>query len=156
MNNLPQDIAQIVDNLCREGDRFAGIEQFHTAIEKYQSAWSLLPAPAHQWPAATWILLSIGDSYFCQDDFHNGAKFLLEAATCPDGDANPFLFLRLGQCLLEVGRLDEAANVLEAAFRSGGKELFEDEEPKYLQFVQTQLRTKHVTPPTRHFNRPLS
>ena len=38
MNNLPKDIAQLVNNLCREGDRFAGIDQFLDAIDKYQGA----------------------------------------------------------------------------------------------------------------------
>ena len=154
-NNLPKDIAHLVDNLCREGDRFAGIDQFDDAIEKYQVAWSLLPAPPHQWPAAAWILLSVGDAYFWLKDFQGGAKFLLEALDCPNGDGNPYLLLRLGQCLLELGRLDEAANALEEAFRVGGHELFEGEAPKYFQFVQTQLRIMNITPPARRFNRPL-
>ena len=155
MNNLPKDIAQLVNNLCREGDRFAGIDQFLDAIDKYQAAWSLLPAPPQQWPAATWILLSIGDAYYWQADFHSGARFLLEAATCPEGDSNPYLCLRLGQCLFEVGRLDEAANALEAALRGGGHELFEGEDTKYLQFVKTQQCIMSITPTARRFNRPL-
>ncbi len=155
MNNLPQDIAQLVDKLCREGDRFAGIDQFDDAIEKYQAAWDLLPAPQQQWPAATWILLSVGDAYFWLKDFHDGATFLLEALDCPNGDSNPYLLLRLGQCLLESGRLDEAANALEEAFRLGGNELFDGEDPKYLHFVQTQLRIMNIKQPTGRFNRPL-
>ena len=155
MNKLPTDIAQFVDNLCRAGDRLAEVDQFDDAIEKYQTAWDLLPAPPQQWPAAAWILLSVGDAYFWLKDFHNGATFLLEALDCPHGDSNPYLLLRLGQCLLESGRLDEAANALEEAFRLGGNELFDGEAPKYLQFVQTQLRITNIKQPTGRFNRPL-
>ena len=155
MNKLPKDIAQLVDDLCRQADRFAGIDQFDDAIEKYQAAWDLLPTPQNQWPSATWILLSVGDAYFGLKEYATAAGILLDAIDYPDGDANPFLYLRLGQCLLETGQLDDAANALEEAFRRGGESLFEDEDPKYLNFVKTQLKIMNVASPTGRFNRPL-
>ena len=155
MNKLPKDIAQLVDNLCRAGDRFAGIDQFDDAIEKYQDAWDLLPAPQNQWPTATWILVSIGDAYFWLKEYNNAAEVLLDALDYPDGEDNPYLYLRLGQCLLETGQIDDAADALEEAFRRGGEALFEDEVPKYLVFVKTQLKIMNVTPTTGRFNRPL-
>jgi tetratricopeptide (TPR) repeat protein len=144
-----------VDNLCREGDRFAGIDQFDDAIEKYQSAWDLLPVPQNQWPAATWILVSVGDAYFNLKEYIPAAQVLRDALGYPDGEANPFLYLRLGQCLLETGQIDDAADALEEAYRRGGESLFEDEEPKYLSFVKTQLKIMNLTPTTGRFNRPL-
>ena len=155
MDKLPKDIAQLVDNLCREGDRFAGIDQFDDAIEKYQAAWDLLPAPQNQWPAATWILVSVGDAYFNLKEYNPAAQVLRDALGYPDGEANPFLYLRLGQCLLETGQIDDAADALEEAYRRGGESLFEDEESKYLSFVKTQLKIMNVTPTTGRFNRPL-
>lgn len=155
MDKLPKDVALLVDNLCREGDRFAGIDQFDDAIEKYQAAWDLLPAPQNQWPAATWILVSVADAYFNLKEHATAAELLLDALDYPDGDANPFLYLRLGQCLLETGRLDDAADALEEAFRRGGEALFEDEDPKYLILVKTQLKIMNVSPTTGRFNRPL-
>ena len=155
MDKLPKDIALLVDTLCREGDRFAGVDQFDDAIEKYQAAWDLLPAPQNRWPAATWILVSVGDAYFGLKEYGTGAEILLDAIDYPDGEANPYLYLRLGQCLLESGQLDDAADALEEAFRRGGEALFEDEDPKYLVFVKTQLKIMNVAPTTGRFNRPL-
>ena len=157
MDQLPNDIALLVDNLCREGDRFAGVDQFDDAIEKYQAAWDLLPAPQNRWPTATWILVSVGDAYFGLKKYDTGSEILLDALDYPDGEANPFLYLRLGQCLLENGQLNDAADALEEAFRRGGESLFEDEDPKYLTFVKMQLKIMNVTPvpPTGRFNRPL-
>ena len=155
MDKLPKDIAQLLDNLCREGDRFAGIDQYDDAIARYQAAWDLLPAPQNQWPAATWILMSVGDAYYRLKEFDVGAELLLDALDYPDGDTNPFLSLRLGQCLLELGQLDAAANALEDAFRRGGEAVFEGEDPKYLGLVRTQHRLMNDTPTTGRFNRPL-
>jgi tetratricopeptide (TPR) repeat protein len=155
MDKLPKDIVRLIDNLCREGDRFAGIDQFDDAIEKYQAAWDLLPAPQIQWRAATWILVSVADAYFSLKDYAAAADLLLDGLDYPDGDANPFLYLRLGQCLLEIGRRDDAADALEEAFRRGGEALFEDEDPKYLTFVKTQLKIMSVAPTTGRFNRPI-
>lgn len=155
MDKLPKEIAQILDRLCREGDRFAGIDQYDDAITKYQEAWDLLPPPPHQWPAATWILLSVGDAYFRMNDFPAGAEILLDAWNSPDGNTNPFLSLRLGQCLMELGQFDAAANALEDAFRGAGEAIFEDEDPKYLRFVRTKQRVQSVPPTSGRFHRPL-
>lgn len=159
MDKLPKEISQLVDDLCRKGDHFAGMEQYDDALEKYGQAWDLLPEPRNQWTAATWILMSAGDAHFRMKEYGDGADILLDALDFPDGDANPFLYLRLGQCLLELGQLDDAANALEAAFRQGGEELFEDEDAKYLGFVKTQLKIAPVqsTQPNRRgrFNHPL-
>ena len=155
MDKLPKEIALLVDNLCREGDRFAGIDQFDDAIEKYQAAWDLLPTPQNQCLAATWILVSVGDAYFGLKEYDTASEILLDALDYPDGQANPYLYLRLGQCLLETGQLDDAADALEEAFRRGGDALFEDDDPKYLVFVKTQLKIMNVTPATGRFNRPL-
>jgi len=155
MNTLPKDIARLVDNLCREGDRFAGIDQFHDAIEKYQAAWNLLPPPHMQWPSATWILISIGDAHFWLAEYQTAVEVLDEALNYPDGEANPYLYLRLGQSLLEMGQIDGAANALDEAFQRGGEALFEGEDPKYLTFVKTQLKIMSVTSTPSRFNRPL-
>jgi len=156
MEKLPKELSQLIDGLCQKGDRFAGIEQYDDALEKYGDAWDLLPSPKEQWPAATWILMSAGDAHFRMREYQTAAELLFDALDCPDGEGNPFLLLRLGQCMLESGQLDEAANALEEAFRLGGESLFEDEDPKYLGFVKTQSR---VTPIRRssggRFNHPL-
>jgi len=154
MDKLPKELSQLIDGLCRKGDQFAGMDQYDDAIEKYSEAWDLLPEPRDQWSAATWILISVGDAHFRLNEFSEGSEILLDALNFPDGEQNPFLLLRLGQCLLELGRLDEAADALEEAYRLGGDELFADEDVKYLGFFKTQRK---ITPPrsSGRFNHPL-
>jgi hypothetical protein len=53
--------------------------------------------------------------------------------------ANPFLRLRLGQALYELGDEQEAANWLVPAYLSEGPALFEDDDPKYLEFFCSKL-----------------
>lgn len=155
MDKLPKDLAEIVDNLCRQGDRFAQIDQYDDAIEKYNDAWDLLPDPRHQWPAATWILMSAGDAYFRQKEYAVGAETLFDALDFPNGDENPFLYLRLGQCFLELGELNDAADALESAYRIGGEDIFADEDPKYLGFVKTQLGLMKLPSKQGRYNNPL-
>ena len=76
MEHLPKELSQMIDGLCRQGDQFAGMEQYDDAIEKYGQAWELLPAPREQWPAATWILISVADAYFRLKEFAEGAEVL--------------------------------------------------------------------------------
>jgi hypothetical protein len=52
---------------------------------------------------------------------------------------NPFLRLRLGQCMYELGETDEAANWLAGAYLLEGKELFSQDDPKYLEFIKSRL-----------------
>lgn len=139
MSKLDSDLRKMIDTLCQKGDRFAQIDQFDDALDEYESAWSLLPEPKHQWPAATWILMAAGDVYFEKRDYVAAADALREAVDCPEGDTNPFILLRLGQSLFESGELTYAAEAFEAAYKLAGEELFLDEDPKYLQYVQTEL-----------------
>ena len=92
-----------------------------------------------EWAAATWILGAIGDANFFSDDFDAGRDNLSMAMRCPDAVGNPFLHLRLGQCCFEVGEVDRAADELGRAYMGEGKEIFEDEDPKYFEFLMTRM-----------------
>ena len=61
------------------------------------------------------------------------------AMRCDGATANPFLRLRLGQCLFELGELDEAANWLAGAFLEEGTKIFAEDDPKYLAFIKSKL-----------------
>jgi tetratricopeptide (TPR) repeat protein len=157
MPKLPEDLRIMIDKLCQKGDQFAQIDQSDDALDQYEAAWELLPNPKNQWPAATWILMAAGDVYFERRDFHAASDTLRKALEYPDGEGNPFIWLRLGQCLFEIGDLNGAADALETAFRMNGNELFADEDPKYLHFLKTQLGVMQVKSPPQstRFNKPL-
>lgn len=157
MSKIPADIRQMIDALCQKGDRFAQIDQFDDALDQYEAAWELLPEPKNQWPAATWVLMAAGDVYYEKRDFVAAANTLREAADGPDGESNPFIWLRLGQSLFELADLNQAADALEMAFKLEGEPFFADEDPKYLQFLKTQLGIAQVRSTSRssRFNKPL-
>jgi tetratricopeptide (TPR) repeat protein len=158
MPKLPSDLRQMIDTLCQKGDQFAQIDQWDDALDQYEAAWDLLPNPKNQWPAATWILMAAGDVHYERQDFPAAIETLREAICLPDGETNPFIWLRLGQSCFETGDLNSAADCLEKAFRMSGEELFADEDPKYANFLKTQLgiRDAQATPANRRFNKPLT
>ena len=61
------------------------------------------------------------------------------------------------QSQFEIGDMNGAADALEAAFRISGDELFADEDPKYFNFLKTQLGVMQVksNPKSTRFNKPL-
>lgn len=141
MAELPARIHQRIRILCAEGDSFADRSQYPAALERYWSAYDLLPEPKTEWAAATWILAAIGDADFQKKDFKAGRDNLATALRCPDAAGNPFLHLRLGQCQFELGDLDRAADELIRVILAVGPDLFENEDPKYFEFLRTRLES---------------
>jgi len=138
--DLDEDTYQSVVALCKVGDALADEEKFIEAIEKYTRAWSLLPEPKTDWGASTWILAAVADAAFLSDQLQLARDSLATAMTCPDGIGNPFLHLRYGQTLFELGVLDEAADELMRAYMGGGAEVFSAEDPRYLAFLSSRAR----------------
>jgi len=139
MHELDASIYARIRDLCERGDRLADDGHLTEALEAFWSAWDLLPEPRTAWEAATWVLAAIGDVNFQQGNFEAGRDNLATAMHCPDAIGNPFLHLRLGQCQFELGNTDRAADELARARLLGGAELFEDEDPKYLEFIMGRL-----------------
>jgi tetratricopeptide (TPR) repeat protein len=140
MPTLTDAVHDQVKTLCAEGDRLAKLGDFPAALDRYWEAWDLLPAPAEDWEAATWILAAVGDANFLSGDFVAGRDNLSVAMRCPNGLGNRFLHLRLGECRFELGELDRAADDLGRAYMEGGPEIFKDEDSKYLDFLRTRMQ----------------
>ena len=133
--------------LCKEGDVRADAGDYDGAVERYLAGWALLPGEKARWEAATWILAAIGDAHFLAGRFDKAANVLTSAlvSDAPGAAENPFIHLRLGQSLFELGErhrekaLDELARAYVAG---GGKRIFEREDPKYLEAL-----SKVMAPP---------
>lgn len=138
LDELPEPVHERVRDLCRQGDAFAEQGLYSAALAPYWAAWELLPEPRSDWQAGTWILGSIGDANFLAGDFAAGRDNLSLAMHGPDAIGNPFLHLRLGQCLYETGDLDRAADELTRAYLGGGADLF-DGADRYLSFLKTRI-----------------
>lgn len=121
---------------CVQGDEYFERDAGTEALESYETAWELLPAPKEQWDIATWIMLAIGDTCYLLDDLERSAEAYRKAQTCPGGKGNPLLHLRLGQVAFDQEAFDVAGDELLLAYRGAGESLFEDEDPVYLAFLK--------------------
>lgn len=139
MNELSDDIHEKIQQFSAEGDQLAEESKYSEALERYWQAWDLIPEPKADWEAATWLLAAIGDSNFLSEDYQAGADNLSTAMRYPGGIGNPFLHLRLGQCQFEIGNEDRAADELARAYMAAGHQIFEDQDPKYFEFLKTRL-----------------
>jgi hypothetical protein len=143
MPELPDDIYEEVTRLGEQGNACANDGDFDLALSHFQKALAILPSPTDEpWQARMWLLTAIGDMHFRTARFSEGRAVLMEVVQSFDeGRANPFVRLRLGQCMLELGEEKEATNWLAGAFLSEGNKLFECDDSKYLDFIKSKLES---------------
>lgn len=136
---LPAELHSRIEALCAEGDRLAASSKFEEAVAQYNAAWSMVPEPRTDWAASTWILAAIGDACFL-GGYRTSAREALEyAMLCPGGVGNPFLHLRLGQTLFDLGEQDRAAEELTRAYMGSGADIFANQDGRYLEFLGTRI-----------------
>ncbi|HEX3552180.1 MAG TPA: tetratricopeptide repeat protein [Thermoanaerobaculia bacterium] len=122
--------------LTERGDRECEAERFREAMADFRQALALIPEPQEEWEATTWVLTALGDCAFQLGDFAAAHGYLTRAVRGPNGLGNPFIHLRLGQAQHDLGNEARAKDELARAYMSGGPEIFEDEDPKYLEFLR--------------------
>lgn len=137
--DLADSVHVMITNLCEEGDALAKADDSKGALRKYHQAWHVLPEPREEWDAATWILSAIGDAHFSLRDFKNCSAAFASALQCPGGLGNPFVHLRLGESLLELGNIERAKDELTRAYMGAGADIFAAEDQKYFAFLKTVL-----------------
>ena len=133
---LEGDIYRKVTRLSERGNKCMEAEEWDKAINIFDEALELLPEPKNQWDAALWLNASIGDACFMKENFVRAKEALFDALNCPDGTVNPFVLIRLGEVLFELGDLERAKEYLLRAYMLEGKEIFEAEDPKYLAYLE--------------------
>ena len=140
---LPDDIYGELKAHCQIGDELADGGSYLDALDHYRTAWELIPEPKNIWNASTWVLAAIADSCLAAGYLTSGKEALLYALDCPGGLGNPFIHLSLGKVFFEEGEMDRAADELMRAYMGGDLEIFEGQDPRYLNF----LRTRATIPP---------
>lgn len=132
---LPESIAGRVERLCAEGEEFVAQSRYDAAVLRFTTAFRLLPRPQQRWTNTPRILASIVDASFEKTDYISAMEAALGALECPDVNDNPALRLKLGQIYFEQGELAAARQEFDFALQRGGPEVFDDEDPKYWQFL---------------------
>jgi tetratricopeptide (TPR) repeat protein len=139
-DTLDVRIQENIRLLSAEGDALAERRDYDGALAKYETAWVLLPEPRTKWEAATWILVAIGDTQFRKRDYQGAVETLQDAMHSPKAIGNPFLHLRLGESLFEMGQRQRAMDELARAYMGAGREIFDNEDPKYFEALKRVLK----------------
>jgi len=116
-------------------------KEYQRAIDTFEAAFKKLPAPVEKWDAFLWLKASIGDARFFMKDYEEAAEIFFDAMNGPDGAHNPFILLRLGQCLYEQGS-ERAIDYMCKAYFLEGEEIFSDEDEKYFNAVKGALSVR--------------
>lgn len=127
-----------ITQLSEEGNKLFHSEQFDVALMKFNEALELVPEPKTDWEAATWLYIAIGDTYFLKEDYVKALDSLYDAYNCLDATDNPFINLRLGQCLYELGQFEKAEDFLMRAYMLDGLDIFQGDGEKYLAHMRTK------------------
>jgi hypothetical protein len=135
---LPDELYEELKRHCSRGDELADQGLHNEALDCYNAAWELIPEPKNNWNASTWVLAAIGDSCLAAGYLTSADEAFTYALTCPNGLGNPFVHISLGKIRFERGELDAAADELVRAYMGGGLEVFEGQDPKYLNFLRTR------------------
>ena len=135
---LSPDLHERIEALAAEGDALAAEARYEEAIKVYDHALALVPEPKNDWEASTWLLAAIGDAAFLGGWFGTARKALDHAMACPGAVGNAFLHLRRGEVALEQGDESVAAEELMRAYMAEGREMFAQEDAKYLAFLSTR------------------
>ena len=126
--------------ICEEGNNACHAGDFDRAIALFNEGLDMLPEPVEIWEAATWFFVGIGDAYFLSKRYKSALDTLLDAMHCPGAIGNPFVHLRLGQVQFELENYILATDELTRAYMGDGSKIFEGEDPKYFEFLKTQIR----------------
>jgi hypothetical protein len=133
------DALDQAEQLFAEGNELADAEQHADALAHFRAAWDVLPEPREDQDVAIRILAAIADCHFYLGQWQRCRQAVQHAFRCGADMADPFLRLRMGQSLYELGEEREAANWLVPVYLQEGREPFEGDDPKYLEFFRGRL-----------------
>lgn len=136
---LKEDVYNRILDLCSQGDDLVEDSKYAKALGFYSKALDLIPEPKHEWEASTWIYTALGDTCYLKGDFAASKNYLFDALNCPDGLDNPFILLRLGESLCELGEVDKAKEYLLRTYMLEGYSIFYSEDDKYFDVIKDDV-----------------
>lgn len=123
-----QPAGETSEELAERGETLSDAGRFAEAVAVWRQA--LAVTDPEDEGTHLWLHASIGDALFLLGR-HLDACDALQEALKVGGNANPFVWLRLGQAAHELGDTARATEALLSAYMLEGDEIFEDEDPKY-------------------------
>lgn len=138
---ISEQLQYELDMRAEEGNKYFDNNEYDKALEIWKKALDLIPEPKKNFSEAVWFLTSIGDIYFIQEKYEEAFNNFEDAKNNLSGDGinNPFILLRLGQSALELGKKELATESLLRAYMLEGKEIFEEDDKKYFEFLKSKI-----------------
>lgn len=136
---MDSSIQEQIDSFCQQGDEHLNAGAFKKALKAYESALELIPTPRENYSQSTWIFTAIGEVHYFCERYLKALQSFHCALQCPDGLGNPLIHFRLGQVHYDIYELEKAADELTRAYMGAGREIFDDEDPKYYTFLKTPI-----------------
>ena len=141
---LTDEICEQIEELSEKGNEYFENENYKEAIKIWKQALLLIPNPQNVYSESQWLETSIGDAYFLTENYTEALEFFQSAKNNLEENAyvNPFIMLRLGQTLFENQQKENAIEYLLRAYMSEGKEIFENDDEKYFNFLKSNVKLK--------------
>ena len=125
---LPDELYERVAELSEQGNALMDGDDPAAALRVWSSALALLPPPREQWEAHVWLSASLGDAAFSLGNTAQAFEYFFDAMNGPDGQVNPFILYRAGQCCEALGNRQQALNLLVRAYALDGEDVFNADE----------------------------
>lgn len=135
-----------LDALALAGNAFADQGDYGGAITLFRRGFDLIPLPREGRSASLWFAVAIGDMQWHCKDYRASLDTWRDALILYGGFGNPFVHLRRGQALLELGDEAEASNELLRALLIGGEDVFAREELDYWVFITSTAQAPEAYP----------
>lgn len=139
-HKLEENIYKQIVLLSNQGNALFNGEKYTEAILKFEKALSLVSEPKNVYEATTWLLTSIGDSYFFMEDYNNAIRIFYDALNTSFGLEKGFIYLRLGQSLYELDLFQDAKKNLFKAYMLNGSLIFATIERKYIEILIDNMK----------------
>ncbi len=127
---------KIIDGFTDQGDEAFEKEDFDGYIRFYKKAWGAIPEPKEEWELANAVMGGIAEGYYLKGDYDIALEYFKKALTCYRGDVDSFINFRIGQIHYDKGDLGNSMSFLQKAWDLSEGRAFEDEDPKYLNFLK--------------------
>ncbi len=137
---MNKEIEEKINELAEEGNSYYDSNK-QKALETWNKALELIPEPKNIYSETVWFLAQIGDIYFNDKKYREAYKYFEDAKNNLSGEGydNPFVMLRLGQSAYEIGNKEQALEYLLRTYMLEGKEIFEEDEKKYFEFLKSNV-----------------
>lgn len=138
---VSEQLQSELDELAEEGNKYFDNNEYDKALEIWKRALDLILEPKKRISETVWFLTSIGDIYFLQGKYEEAFDNFEDARNNLSGEGinNPFILLRLGQSAFELEKKELATENLLRAYMLEGKEIFEEDDKKYFEFLKSNV-----------------